>query len=225
MQTKKLSEGDVVWVVLPYEGGRGWATVDELDIEPDPGHRARTIRVSFLTGSGPVALRTRAVRPHDIVRKRGEEDEEEGASAETVEILDRLLDFALLPDHVQELGRRLQAERDRYRAALERVAAGDFAAANIISEMRRIAREALGDTTSTESRVDESDLDRAATGREIGRLVAMVLIRCHGNAEEALEMLASFEGVAPPEGPGELDAVTIAAQAIREARGRGVLPR
>lgn len=73
--------------------------------------------------------------------------------------------------------------------------------------------------------VTESDLDRAATGREVGQLVAIVLIRCHGDAEEALGILASLDGVAPPENVGELDAAPIAAQAIREARGRGVEPR
>jgi len=62
-------------------------------------------------------------------------------------------------------------------------------------------------------------LDRAATAREVGILIALVLMRCHGDPELAIPMLATFEGIAPPQEEGELDAVPIAAQAIREACG------
>lgn len=68
------------------------------------------------------------------------------------------------------------------------------------------------------------DLDRAATGREIGTLVASVLIRTHGDADAALALLDDFKTIAPPQEDGELDAVPIAAQAIREALGLGVTP-
>lgn len=68
-------------------------------------------------------------------------------------------------------------------------------------------------------------LDRATAGREIGKLVALVLIRCSGDADAALSMLDEFKDLAPPEAPDELDAVPIAAQAIREAVGMGVEPR
>lgn len=67
-------------------------------------------------------------------------------------------------------------------------------------------------------------LDRAAAAREVASLVAMVLIRVQGSAEEGLAMLAEFDGLAPPEGD-ELDAVTIAEQAIRDALALGVKPR
>lgn len=65
----------------------------------------------------------------------------------------------------------------------------------------------------------DATMDRAATGREIGTLVALMLIRTGGDPGDALAMLKEFEGIAPPEEPGELDAVPIAAQAIREACG------
>lgn len=68
-------------------------------------------------------------------------------------------------------------------------------------------------------------LDRAAVGREIGTLVALVLIRCAGDGEAALAMLADFEGIAPPESEEELDAVPVAQQAIRDALGMGVESR
>lgn len=61
-------------------------------------------------------------------------------------------------------------------------------------------------------------LNRSAASKEIGVLVALVMIRVRGDVEEALDMLASFEGLAEPQGD-ELDARTIAMQAIREADG------
>lgn len=60
-------------------------------------------------------------------------------------------------------------------------------------------------------------LDRAATGREIGILVALTLMEAGGETEEALAILNSLRGVAQPQEHGELDAVPIAEQAIREA--------
>jgi hypothetical protein len=148
MRTRELAEGDVVLVVLPYEGGRGWASIDALKVASEPPNRAQTIRVSFLPGSGPEFNRTRTVRPHDIVRRRTEDDELE-TSSPSVEALDRLLDFALLPDHVQQLGQRLQTERDDFRAALERIAHGEFPAAAAAREMRKLAETALGDASGT----------------------------------------------------------------------------
>lgn len=62
-------------------------------------------------------------------------------------------------------------------------------------------------------------LDRAATAREIGTLVALALMKADGDPAEALIVLDDIAGVAPPEEDGELDAVPIAAQAIREACG------
>lgn len=67
----------------------------------------------------------------------------------------------------------------------------------------------------------EELLDRAAAAREVAMLVALVLIRVSGDPDAALAMLADFDGLAPPEGD-ELDAVTIAAQAVRDALGMGV---
>ena len=68
------------------------------------------------------------------------------------------------------------------------------------------------------------DMDRAATGREIGTLVAMLLIRTHGDPTNALAILDDLEGLAAPQEDGELDAVPIAAQAIRDAVAQGVTP-
>jgi hypothetical protein len=66
-------------------------------------------------------------------------------------------------------------------------------------------------------------LDRARTGKEIGTLVAVVLLATGGDPDAALTMLDSFRDLAPPESLEELDAVPLAEQAIREAvvlRGR-----
>lgn len=65
--------------------------------------------------------------------------------------------------------------------------------------------------------VDPAILDRAAAAREVAVLTALVLFRVAGDPVAADEMLASFEGIAPPESDDELDAVTIARQAIRDA--------
>jgi hypothetical protein len=195
MKTRELSEGDVVLVVLPYEGGRGWASIDALSVASEPPNRARTVRVSFLPGSGPGFNRTRLVRPHDIVRKRTEGDEDPGASADAVAGLDRLLDFALLPDHVQELGQRLQTERDEFSAALERIAAGDFPAATAADEMQHVAEAALGDSTVTRLKYvliverDTGDGDGlyvfADVDEELGRRYAA----CHAGASMHREVL------------------------------------
>jgi hypothetical protein len=66
-------------------------------------------------------------------------------------------------------------------------------------------------------------LDRATAAKEIGILVALTLIRVDGDPQRALELLAEFADVAPPEGD-ELDAVAIATRSIQEAlllRGEG----
>lgn len=67
-------------------------------------------------------------------------------------------------------------------------------------------------------------LDRAAAAREVGILIACALIRTHGDADAALSMLSDFDGLVLP-GEGELDCVPIAAQAIRDAVGLGVVPK
>lgn len=67
-------------------------------------------------------------------------------------------------------------------------------------------------------------LDRGAAAREVAMLVALVLIRVHGDPDDALAMLADFDGIAPVESD-QLDAVTIAAQAVRDALGMGVQPQ
>lgn len=64
-------------------------------------------------------------------------------------------------------------------------------------------------------------LDRAATGREIGTAVALVLMKVDGDPDAALALIADLQvgsGVVPGSDE-ELDALTIAAQAIREACG------
>lgn len=65
------------------------------------------------------------------------------------------------------------------------------------------------------------DLDRAATGREVATLTALVLIQTSGDPGDALTLLdylATLPSSRPQEA-GELDAVSISAQAIREAMG------
>lgn len=63
-------------------------------------------------------------------------------------------------------------------------------------------------------------LDRAATGREIGTAVALVLMRVEGDPEAALALIADLQvGTGIVAANEELDALTIAAQAIREACG------
>lgn len=66
--------------------------------------------------------------------------------------------------------------------------------------------------------LDLALLDAASVGREIGKLVAIVLISRAGDATAALELLTAFQGIAPPQAPDELDAIPIAQQAIREAQ-------
>lgn len=74
--------------------------------------------------------------------------------------------------------------------------------------------------TQPDTSYNVADMDRATTGREVGQLVALVLMRVVGDPEAALEMLALFETWEDlkPQEAGELDAIPIAAQAIREAR-------
>jgi len=74
--------------------------------------------------------------------------------------------------------------------------------------------------TSERKESDGALLDRAQTGREVGVLVALTLLQA-GDADEALAILRGIElrGVAKPESREELDAVPIAAQAIRDAVG------
>jgi hypothetical protein len=54
--------------VLPYEGGRGYATIEDLHAEPFAGQRkTATIRVRFEPGH--TAYGSRLVAPREIVRK------------------------------------------------------------------------------------------------------------------------------------------------------------
>jgi hypothetical protein len=66
-----------------------------------------------------------------------------------------------------------------------------------------------------------SDLDRAATAREVSILTALVLMKANGDPDVALLALAEIAEwpSSKPVDAGELDAVSIAAQAIREAVG------
>jgi hypothetical protein len=199
MKTRELSEGDVVLVVLPYEGGRGWASIDALNVASKPPNRAGTVRVSFLPGNGPEFNRTRLVRPRDIVRKKSEGEEDPGARSDEVAGLDRLLDFALLPDHVQELGQRLQTERDAFSAALERIAAGDFPAATAAREMQRVAEAALGDSPVTRVKYvliverDTGDGDGLYVFADVEEALADRYAACHAGASVRREVLIDRE--------------------------------
>lgn len=68
MKRADLKTGDRVWVVLPYEGGRGWAEVISL-------HGTTKILVHFESGSTAanfdtdLGVRGRYVSPRSIVKK------------------------------------------------------------------------------------------------------------------------------------------------------------
>lgn len=71
MKTNDLMNGMEVWVVLPYCGGSGWATVIDPIADPDSVRRpAQTVEIEFLPGEGPTYQPRRKVRPHDIIRAR-----------------------------------------------------------------------------------------------------------------------------------------------------------
>jgi hypothetical protein len=63
-------------------------------------------------------------------------------------------------------------------------------------------------------------LDAAAASREVAMLVALVLLATENDIPKALDMLADFAELAPPEEARELNAATIGAQAIRDAVDR-----
>lgn len=60
-------------------------------------------------------------------------------------------------------------------------------------------------------------LDRARTGKEVALVAALLLMQAAGDPKNALTLAGELEDVAIPETVDELDAVAIAAQAIREA--------
>lgn len=60
-------------------------------------------------------------------------------------------------------------------------------------------------------------LDTAAVAREVALLTAVVLMSVDGDFAEAVSILDELSAQHPPEEDGELDAASIAAQAIREA--------
>lgn len=72
---------------------------------------------------------------------------------------------------------------------------------------------------------DTLDLDRAATGREIGTLVALKLLAAGADGLAALELLDDIEGFGiVPETDHEIDAVPLAREAIKAAmRMRGTV--
>ncbi len=71
MKTVDLVNGMEVWVLLPYDGGSGWATVLDPHADPDsPLRPAKTVEIEFLPGEGPTYQRRRKVRPHDVIRAR-----------------------------------------------------------------------------------------------------------------------------------------------------------
>lgn len=65
---------------------------------------------------------------------------------------------------------------------------------------------------------DANLLDAAAAGREVGTMTALVMMRCDGDPDAALDLVAELRRlpVAEPQGD-ELDALTITGQAIRDA--------
>ena len=67
MQKRELAVGDRVWVYLPYDGGRGYATILDLNAEPIGQRKTATIRVRFEPGQ--LAYRERLIRPKDVIRK------------------------------------------------------------------------------------------------------------------------------------------------------------
>lgn len=71
MRTADIGKGAEVYVILPYDGGRGWATVVEPRARPGRGHAAATVRIEFLPREAPAVLvRERLVRPADVFRAR-----------------------------------------------------------------------------------------------------------------------------------------------------------
>lgn len=62
--------GHDVWVVLPYDGGRGWAEVLDERATPEPGRPRATVRVR-LPDAG-LRVPVRLVRPADCIRMREE---------------------------------------------------------------------------------------------------------------------------------------------------------
>jgi hypothetical protein len=63
----------------------------------------------------------------------------------------------------------------------------------------------------------EAIIDRAQTAREIGMLVALMLLESKGDGQAALELCADISHIAPPEEDGELNAPVLAAEAINAA--------
>lgn len=60
-------------------------------------------------------------------------------------------------------------------------------------------------------------LDAANAAKEVATLAALVLIKTSGDAEEAVALLDELAPLVPPIEVNELDAASIARQAIRDA--------
>lgn len=79
MRRKDLAVGDRVLVRLPYDGGRGWARVLDLDADPLGNRATWSILVRFEGGQTARNLSTehnaRLVAPNHIVRHSSPSDE------------------------------------------------------------------------------------------------------------------------------------------------------
>lgn len=68
MKRVDLKIGDRVWIVLPYSGGRGYATIVDLDVRPSKHERrTQTIRVKFDRGHS--ATGEKNVTASSIIRR------------------------------------------------------------------------------------------------------------------------------------------------------------
>lgn len=90
MKKADLAVGDIVFVALPYEGGKGTVQITDLDAGPNGPYATQTIRACRVQGSSaPRGYHTRAklvddewspmaLSPREVVRKVGPESGAEG---------------------------------------------------------------------------------------------------------------------------------------------------